>query len=151
MGAIYVKIMVKEHSYCLKTIMVREYQGTKYLTMHKEGSEIIPIEDIGAVVDQGDRDDEMWVISDITVAMYKSCLQCKTRFEPHTECLGKYSKTACIITQKYDLCPQHTTAKLMLLYNKGGEQKTGFAFAYGEIVHQIAGTHFFSCWFLWRC
>ena len=149
--------MVKEHSYCLKTFMVREYQGTKYLTMHKEGLEIIPTEDIGAVVDQGDRDDEMWVINDVTVqgvpylAMYKSCLQCKARFEPHTECLGKYLKTVCIITQKDDLCPHHTTAKLLFLYNKGGEQKTGFAFAYGEIVHQIAGTDFFSCRVLWRC
>ena len=41
--------------------------------------------------------------------------------------------------QRYDLCSQHTTAKFMLLYDKDGEQRTVFAFAYGETVHQIAG------------
>ena len=41
--------------------------------------------------------------------------------------------------QRFDLCPQHTTAKLMLLYDENGEHRTVFAFAYGEIVHQIAG------------
>jgi len=48
--------------------MVREYQRTKYLTMAKEDSEIIPIGDIGAVAEQGDRDDKLWVINDVTVA-----------------------------------------------------------------------------------
>ena len=84
-----VNAMEKDRSYCLKNFMVREYQSTKYLTMAKEGSEIIPIEDIGAVAEQGDRDDELWVINNVTVAgvpyfdMYKSCLQCKARVEPH--------------------------------------------------------------------
>ena len=50
--------------------MVQEYQSTKYLTMAKEGSEIISIEDIGAVAEQGDRDDEVWVINDVTVAYF---------------------------------------------------------------------------------
>ena len=36
--------------------------------MAKEGSEIIPIGDIGAVAEQGDRDDKLWVINDVTVA-----------------------------------------------------------------------------------
>ncbi len=74
--------------------MVREYQSTKYFTMAKEGSEIIPIEDIGTVAEQGDRYDELWVIKNVTVAgvpyfdTYKSCLQCNARVEPHTESLG---------------------------------------------------------------
>ena len=41
--------------------------------------------------------------------------------------------------QRYDLCSQHTTAKLMLLYEEDGEQRTVFAFAYGKTVHQSAG------------
>ena len=41
--------------------------------------------------------------------------------------------------QRFDLCPQHTTAKLMLRYDDDGEQRTVFAFAYGETVDQIAG------------
>lgn len=53
---------------CLKNFIVREYQSTKYLTMAKEGSKNIPIGDIGAVAEQGDRDDELWVINNVTVA-----------------------------------------------------------------------------------
>ena len=69
--------------------MVREYQSTKYLTMTKEGSEIIPIEDIGAVAEQGNRDDGLWVINNVIVVgvsyfdTYKSFLQCKARVD-HT-------------------------------------------------------------------
>ena len=120
-------------------------RGTKKLTMAKEGSEIIPIGDIGAVAEQGDRDDELWAINNVTVAgvtyfdTYKSCLQCKARVEPHTERLSKCSKMDCMMMQRFDLCPQHITAKLMLLYDKDGQQRTVFAFTYGETVHQIAG------------
>ena len=98
-----VNVMEKDRSYCLKNFMVREYQNTKYLTMAKEGSEIIPIEDIGIVADKGERDDELWVINNVTVAgvpyfdTYKSCLQCKARVEPQTERLGKCSKTDCMM------------------------------------------------------
>ena len=43
-----------------------------------------------------------------------------------------------MMMQRFDLCPQHTTAKLMLLYEEDGQQRTVFAFAYGETIHQIA-------------
>ena len=90
--------------------MVLEYQSTKYFTIAKEDSDIIPIEDIGAVAEQGDRDDELWVINNVTVAYfdtYESCLQCKARIEPHTDCLGKCSKMDCMMMQRFDLCPSH--------------------------------------------
>ena len=113
--------------------------------MAKEGSEIIPIGDIVAVAEQGDRDDELWVINNVTVAgvpyfdTCKSCLQCKARVEPHTERLGKCSKMDCMMMQRFDFCPQHITAKLLLLYDKDGQQRMVFALTYGETVHQIAG------------
>ena len=58
------------------------YQSTKYLTMAKEGSEIIPIEDIGAVAEQGDRDDELWVIN-LEVSLTLTCTNhaCSARLE----------------------------------------------------------------------
>ena len=92
-----VNAMEKDRSYCLKNFMVREYQRTKYLTMAKEGSEINPIGDIGAVAEQGDRDDELWVINDVTVAgvlyfdTYKSCLQC-VGCEDHRVCVWLHSQ-----------------------------------------------------------
>ena len=51
------------------------------------------------MIDHRDRDDELWMINDVTVGgipyfdMYKSCLQHKARVEPITEHLSKCSKT----------------------------------------------------------
>ena len=42
--------------------------------------------------------------------------------------------------QRLDLCPQHTTAKLMLQYEDEGVHKSVFVFAYGETVEEIAGS-----------
>ena len=140
-----VNTLVTHGSYWLENFMVREFQGTKYLTMAKEGSDIITIDDIGAVAEKPDKEDELWVIKNVTVAgvpyfdTYKSCLQCKARVEPNSERLGKCSKPEYRMMQRLDLCVQHTTAKLMVLYEDEGVQKTAFAFAYGETVQQIAG------------
>ena len=41
--------------------------------------------------------------------------------------------------QRFNLCPQHITAKLLLLYDKDGQHRMVFAFVYGETVQQIAG------------
>ena len=70
---------------------------------------------------------------------YKFCLQCKARVEPQTDSLGKCSKSDCMMSQRYDLCPEHTTAKLMLLYKEKSVQKSVFTFGYGEIVREIVG------------
>ena len=93
-----VNTLVTHGSYRLENFMVREFQGTKYLTMAKEGSDIITIDDIGAVAEKPDKEDELWVIKNVTVAgvpyfdTYKSGLQCKARVEPNSERLGKCSK-----------------------------------------------------------
>lgn len=81
--------------------MVHEFQGTKYLTMAKEGFIIITIDDVGPVNETPEEEDELWVINNATVAgvphfdLYKSCLQSKARVEPRTDCLGKCSKQDC--------------------------------------------------------
>ena len=83
-----------------------------------EGPQIIANEDLGAEPEQGDKDDKLWVINNVTVAdvlyfdTYKSCLQCKARVEPQTQCLGKCSKMDCMVMQRFDRFPQHTTVKL---------------------------------------
>ena len=131
--------LAKERRRKLKNFMARKYQGMRYLTMAKESSEIVPIEGIGAVVEgKEDRDDELWVIDDVTVAevpyfdTYKSC---KAQAEPHTDSLGKCSKIDCMMMQRYDLCQQYITAKLILV-----NQEDGQPFAYGDIVCQVART-----------
>ena len=45
---------------------------------------------------------------------YKGCLRCKARVEPLDSGLGQCSKKDCQMLQKYDVCPEHLSAKLML-------------------------------------
>ena len=71
---------------------------------------------------------------------YKSCLQCNARVEPETPPLGKCSKPECMMLQRYDLCTENTSAKLMLMYDgKDGERRSIQTYACGEVVCQIAG------------
>ena len=97
---------MKEHkSYCLKNFIVREFQSTKYLSMCKENTEIILIDDIGVVVERSDDEDEISVIKNVTIIgvphldKYKACLQCKARVETQTPPLGRCSKVDCMMMQ----------------------------------------------------
>ena len=132
-----VNAMEKDRCYCLKNfIRVSEHK------IPHDGQGRLRNRPKGAVAEEGDRDDELWVINNVTVAgvpyfdTYKSCLQSKARVEPHTDCLGKCSNMDFVMMQRFDLCPQETTAKFMLLYGEDGEQRKMFAFPYGETVHQ---------------
>jgi len=44
-------ILTKQSSYSLKNIVVREFASKKFLSIGKEGSQIVGIEDIGDVVE----------------------------------------------------------------------------------------------------
>ena len=58
---------MEEHkSYCLKNFIDQDFQSTKYLSMCKEGTEIILIDDIGVVAEQSDDQDE-FVIKNVTI------------------------------------------------------------------------------------
>ena len=55
-------------SYSLKNFLVREIQHVKYLSMSKEGSEIILNDDIGAVAEQYTyHKDDLFVIRNVTI------------------------------------------------------------------------------------
>ena len=80
------------------------------------------------------------MINNVTVAgvpyfdLYKSCLQCKVRVKTNSDYLGQTR-----LPDNTELCPQHSTAKLMLLYENERVHKPVFAFAYRETVKEIAG------------
>ena len=63
----HVNTMEVNASYCLKNFMVREFLSTKYLTMAKEGSEIIAIGDIGGVVEQSKEDEGLLLIQNVSI------------------------------------------------------------------------------------
>ena len=142
----HVHCMEKKKCYSLKNFVVREFQSTKYLSMPKEGTEIVEIDDIGDVAkDFGSSEEEILVLQNVTVVgvpylgSYKACLSCKARVEPQTPPLGKCSKVDCQMMQRYDLCAEQTTAKLMLMYEAEGQNKIVHSHAYGNVVKEIAG------------
>ena len=143
----HVNTLKVNSSYRLRNFMIREFQGTKYLTMVREGSEIIEIDDIGSLVEGSEEEEELMEIKNVAIVgvpylySYKSCLQCKARVEPQTPPLGKCSKGECKMMQRYDLCTEHTSAKLMLMFDNDDDGKSTLrAYAYGEIVQRMCGS-----------
>ena len=128
-------------SYILKNFVIRVYQSTKYLGMGGDATEIIPVEDIGVVAATSDTDDEeevtlhnVMIVGVPHLDKHKACLQCKARVEPP---LGRCSKPECKMLQRFDLCIDHTTAKLLLMYETDGQNKIIQVHAFGEHLGQI--------------
>ena len=91
------------------------------------GSKISKIDDIGdAAKDYGSSEEEILVLQNVTVVgvpylgSYKACLWCKARVELLTPPLGKCSKVDCQMMQRYDVCAEQSTAKVMLMYKAEG-------------------------------
>ena len=119
-----------------------EFQGAKYLTMGKEASEMIEINDIGCIVEGSEKKEELMVIKNVAIVgvpYLDSYLQCKARVEPQTPPLGKCSKAECMTLQRYDLCTEHTSANLMFMYDND-RKSTLQAYAYGEVVRKMCGS-----------
>ena len=127
----------KNQSYTLKSFLVRDFCG-KSLTMAREGSDIRPIPDIGEVT-QDDAGRKLQTIRNATIIgvlqldTYRSCLRRKARVEPITPPLGRCSKSGCIMLQRFDMCAEHTPAKLMFL----SEKDTYSLYAYGQTVKNL--------------
>ena len=138
--------MTEGESYCLKNFTLRLYHSKKYLNQAKNQSLIEKIDDIGAIVaDNIDEDEYVSVIKQVkiigvpTLDVYKSCLLCKARIEPMTPPLGKCSKTECAMIQRYDMCPEQVSAKLLLQYQPDNDQtKVIQLSAFNKVLFQIA-------------
>ena len=102
-------------SYTLQNIVAREYEGRMFLSMPREGVDIIPIPDIGPVDSESDSDSERQVLELFDVQItgvpqldsYKACLSCKARVEPATPPLGRCSSVQCCnaSTNARNRCP----------------------------------------------
>ena len=131
--------------YILKNFIVRVYQSTKYLSMGADDTEIVPIEDIGVVAAASDINEEEVTLHNVVIigvphwVIHKACLQCKARVEPLTPLLGRCSKPECKMLQRFDLCIDHTMAKLLLTHEMDGQNKIIQAHTFGEHLGQIVG------------
>ena len=113
-------------SYILKNFVVRVYQLTKYLGMGGYATAIVLTDDIGEVHVASNIQIEEVTLKNVVIVgiphldTHKACLQCKARVEPLTPPLGRCSKRECKMLQRFDLCTDHTTAKLMLMHQVDG-------------------------------
>ena len=128
--------------YLLKNFVVREY-GSKYLSMAKEGCEIVSIDDIGETVlnDEVLQDDKEELTDAEIVGVgylekYKSCLRCKGRVEPVSKGIGRCFKDECKMLQKYDKCTSYISAKLLFQ----SKSLVLSLYAHGQMVRDIAAT-----------
>ena len=135
-------------SYRLENFVVREYQTMKYLAMSKaQGSKATTIPDLNVIgaddpvaeMDNSSTIQGVQVIGVSILDRYKACMQCKARVEPSTPPFGKCTKVECLMLQRFDLCSNQITARLLLMYTTDDNQmKTVHCSAYGDLVHRIA-------------
>ena len=129
--------------YQLQNFIIRDYQSARYLSISKEGTEITSIDDIGTVAQQSNAE-EVITLQNVTVIgvphldIYKGCLNCRARVEPLTPPLGRCSRSECLMMQRYDLCREITSAKLLLMYESEGKKKVIQCYAYDDVVHRMA-------------
>ena len=146
----YADFMKGDKSYSLMDFVVREYNCRQYLSMPKDGATIAPIEDIGEVEQPDDDSDLELLGSQVSNAQiigvpqlesYKSCLKCKARVEPLTVPHGRCSKGDCAMMQRYDLCTEQLSARLLVLPCTSASNNRFYKtlHAFGSVVQQLAG------------
>ena len=113
-----VGILHEQTSYKLENFVVREWGGTKYLSMGSK-SKVIKIEDIeDSKIEANDDESVLHGAQIVAVSQldnYKVCMRCGARIEPSSDTFERCSKHDCSMLQKVDFCTVHTYAKLMLM------------------------------------
>ena len=132
----------KGDCYCLQNFVVKEWNSVKYLSMPRSGLLITPIFEIGEVKTSDEMEcppDEQIEDADVIgvpqLHAYKCCLTCRARVEPMTPPMGKCTKDNCAMIQRYDLCSDQGSAKVLL--RSGSRRQTLKVF--GKLLHELAG------------
>ena len=141
----YINSLKQGESYNLTSFSVREFRSKKYLNMPRSGAEIAAINDLGSISEAPPEEEQKTTIENVqvvgvpTLDMYKACLQCKARVEPLTPPFGKCSKRDCDMIQRYDLCTDQATARLLLMYTSGDRQQRYITcHVFGQLINKLA-------------
>ena len=107
------------HSYSLEGFLVRLFGHKRYLTMGRQGSTVIDIDDLGEVAlpdafpEDESRIYQAKVVAIVSQDCYSVCLRCSSRVDPITP---PYSRcTSCQMIQLMSACKEFESAKLMFL------------------------------------
>ena len=144
----------KGGSYKLAGVLVREYNGRKYLSTSLENSSIQPIYDIGPVVPDDhygfDVDDinigkladqlqDVKVVGVIYLDDHKKCLKCASKVVGVTDDpeIGKCSK--CAMLQCIEACQSSLTSRLMIKSTSDSGMPITLL-AFGDVLKDIVMT-----------
>lgn len=103
------------------------------------GSRVIPIGDIGAVKQVGEASGSNEILNAEIIGIshlgsQKLCLRCSARVEPFASPMGRCTKSECAMIQRYDVCPEQLSAKMLFMANS----KIHSLNAYGKVVKELA-------------
>ena len=116
----------EEHSYSIKDLLVRSYDGKKYLTPPKTGAKITAVDD-----DANSELESAEVLVVSYIAASKCCISCKAKVDNIDDHIG--SCTKCSTTQRLDKCGKQLSAKLII----GNEDKTYSLHAFLPMIQKI--------------
>ena len=126
--------------YLFTSFMVKEFGGSKYLSMRKEVLKIEQVRDIGPVkIAEVDPNSDGGSMRNATIAAVtefvrkKVCHRCKSQVEPgcgSPPTTGHCLRSDCGMVQQYDLCGTRVYAKLLVEF----EQKEMILSAFGNIL-----------------
>ena len=116
-------------SYQFKEFVVCIFQSNKYLSKG-DTSEIIAVGDIGPVFGASSETSEdcieftnVIIVGVPELDTYKMCFRCRSRVESSTPQLGRCTRFDCQMLQRFDICQDVTTAKLVITYGCDQSQR----------------------------
>ena len=126
----------KGGSYKLSGLMVKVYNGLRYLSIPKEDVHIINILDIGSVEENEPKNTDVSLEDAVVMGVmhletFRSCFMCKGKVQTTSAAIGKCEK--CSITVRLSKCVQEIAAKLVI----ESQQKTKILSAFSPIVQEI--------------
>ena len=97
--------------------VVRSYHDVKYLSLPKDGANIVEFEDMGDVAEDDLSEYSITVhgaevIGVLTLESYAACLVCKAKVGPTTGKLGRCTK--CKMQQVIDRCKKQLNSKVLI-------------------------------------
>lgn len=128
------------HSYALKNVTIREFNGAKYVSLSDRAS-MEEVADIGEVVtdDVVEGKGAVTVVKGEIVGVlgcdeYESCRSCKAKVADVSEVVGECSK--CGMKAKLGRCAKSVAARVIIEDEEGTEYKVS---AFNDVVEEIGG------------
>ena len=129
--------LTPDSSYSLQNFVVREYKGRKFLSMPREGAEIIPIPDVGPIDTESDSDSKRELLK-----LFNVQITGVPKLDSHILAAGpQWSHSASVRNapcSRDSISVQSTSAKLKVISLARPGVPVKLLHAFGKIVQDLA-------------